>query len=130
LAAVVAQVLPGWVEGCVARFGVAFDPAVGDEAAVWVVSQLRHLGGRTPLQVLREAVRFPTSVLRAAGMAPVDRDEFSVSRFPDDDYDLTPANWADVDPSLVDPGVRWMAERVVAHRTAHGAGSAGGAGGA
>ena len=62
-----------------------------------------------PLSVLRNAVRYPTSVLRAAGVTPPQRGDFSVRSFPDDIYDLSPAAWADVDESLQEPGLIWGA---------------------
>lgn len=123
LADAVGRALPGWVLRCVAsRLGHVPDGAVvvADAAGPAVAAQIRDLGGRTPLEVLRGAVVYPTRVLAAAGVAPVERDEFSKERFPDDVYDLTPAGWADVDESLTEPGIRWMAARVVEHRQAHG----------
>jgi hypothetical protein len=39
----------------------------------------------------------------------VERDEFSRRSFPDDMFGLAPATWADVDPSLVEPGLEWGA---------------------
>ncbi len=68
-----------------------------------------------PLSVLRGAVRFPTAVLRAAGVSPVVRDAFAERAFPADDYDLSPAAFADVDPSLHEPGISWGAAK--AHAT-------------
>ena len=62
-----------------------------------------------PLSVLRSAVRFPTEVLRTAGIPPVERDEFERRAFPADVYALAPATWRDVDESLHDPGIVWGA---------------------
>ncbi len=62
-----------------------------------------------PLSVLRSAVRFPTEVLRAAGVPPVERDDFERQAFPADVYGLVPATWRDVDESLHDPGIVWGA---------------------
>ena len=123
LAQAVERVLPGWVLRCVAlRLGgvPAGADAVAAEAGRVVGAAIRDLGGRTPLEVLRGAVVYPTRVLQDAGVAPVERDEFSKDRFPDDVYDLTPAAWADVDESLTEPGLRWMAARVLEHKAAHG----------
>ena len=69
--------------------------------------------------MLRDAVRYPTEVLRAAGAPAVDRDRFSTDRFPDDDYDLTPATWSDIDPSLLDLGIAWGAAKAFVHRQRH-----------
>ena len=62
-----------------------------------------------PLDILRDAVVGPTEVLRAAGARPVNRDTFSEERFPSDVFDLAPATWADVDESMVEPGLTWGA---------------------
>ena len=62
-----------------------------------------------PLGVLRAAVHCPTGVLAAAGVPPLRRDPFAEEAFPDDCYDLSPATWADVDPSLHEPGIIWGA---------------------
>src|SRR6478736_4041229 len=51
-----------------------------------------------PLSILRDAVVHPTDALRALGVSPRPRDRFAVERFPDDDYDLSPASFADIDP--------------------------------
>ena len=68
-----------------------------------------------PLEIVREAVRFPTEVLREAGIAPVERDPAAVSMFPDDPYDLTPTRFADLDPDLHDPGLMWGAAKAHVH---------------
>lgn len=85
-------------------------------AAPRVMRQLRELleadvdeQRSNPLSVLREAVHFPTEVLRAAGITPVRRDDFAVRAFPNDEYNLSPATWVDVDPSLQEPGLMWGA---------------------
>jgi hypothetical protein len=54
-------------------------------------------------------------VLRAAGVPPVRRDEFAEHAFPDDVYDLAPASFADVDPSLHEPGLVWGAAKAHVH---------------
>lgn len=73
----------------------------------------------TPLQVLRGAVRFPTEVLRGAGVPPLDRDEFDRRAFPEDIYGLTPAGFADVDPALVEPSITWGAAKAHVHLRRH-----------
>lgn len=129
--------LPGWVERSVERVLTAFtgqaDPATmaearlaGEAARVEVGARLRALLGadiddqRTnPLALLRAAVWYPTGVLRAAGVAPVVRDDFAQAHFPDDLYDLAPATFADIDPSLHDPGLEWGAAKAWAHTQRH-----------
>ena len=47
------------------------------------------------------------------------RDDQQVHLFPDDDYDLAPANFADVDPSLAEPGLTWGAAKAYVHLQRH-----------
>jgi hypothetical protein len=61
-------------------------------------------------------VRYPTEVLRRAGVPPVERDRFARESFPDDDYDLSPATWADVAPSLTELGITWGAAKAFEHK--------------
>jgi hypothetical protein len=98
--------------------------AEGEKAAVEVGAEVRQLlaldvdAQRTnPLSLLRLAVRYPTEVLRAAGVPPVRRDEFAERAFPDDLYDLSPASFTDVDPSLHEPGLMWGAAKAHVHLT-------------
>lgn len=131
LAEAISAALPGWVERCVARR--TDDPAAaadaveaGRRAQAEVGAAVRDLLARdvddqpsNPLALLRAAVRYPTEVLRRHGVAPVERDDFSRERFPDDVYDLTPANFADVDPSLHEPGITWGAAKAFTHMQRH-----------
>jgi hypothetical protein len=64
-----------------------------------------------PLDLVRRAVRYPTSVLREAGVPPVVRDEHAERIFPDDVYDLAPGSFADLDPALREPGLIWGAAK-------------------
>jgi hypothetical protein len=76
-----------------------------------------------PLALLRPAVRYPTGVLRAAGVPGVVRDAEAERQFPDDDYDLTPASFAEIDRSLHEPGMAWGAAKahvVLQRRRAEG----------
>lgn len=122
LARTVEEVLPGWVDRCVRRFVPDVGPAAVAPAAEQAVAdigpRLRALlaedvdrQAANPLAVLRSAVRYPTEVLAAAGVAPVERSEFDRRAFPDDAYALTPATWADVDPALHEPGIVWGAAK-------------------
>jgi hypothetical protein len=133
--------LPGWVEKCVSRVADAWsgDPAgdtvevpakqladAGRRAADEVGERLRVLLAADvdeqwtgPLAVLRDAVRFPTDLLRAAGVPPVDRDGDAVRMFPDDLYDLTPSSFADLHPDLQGPGLAWGAAKAFVHRRRH-----------
>ncbi|MGI8938690.1 MAG: hypothetical protein ACR2JF_10860 [Iamia sp.] len=104
--------------------------AAGEEAAREVGGQVRELLGRDvdeqatgPLALLRGAVRYPTAVLVAAGVAPLARDDAAVRIHPDDLYDLAPASFADIDPSLQEAGIVWGAAKahvVLARRRREG----------
>ena len=137
LAGAIEAALPSWVERSVARLMTAWkgdvdagtrDAAVaaGRQAAADVGPQVRELLAAdiddqrtTPLSLLRGAVRYPTAVLHAAGVPPVQRDEQQERLFPDDVYDLAPATFADVDPSLADVGMAWGASKAFEHLQRH-----------
>jgi hypothetical protein len=141
LADAVDAALPAWVDRSVRRLLAAAgrdgDPAVLEEAAEAGRRARDDVGGAVrrllatdvdaqptgPLAVIRGAVRYPTEVLRRAGVPPVVRDEFAERSFPDDVYDLSPATWADLDPALHDLGMTWGAAKawvVLARRRAEG----------
>jgi len=125
--------LPGWVIGSVERLLVAWsgtaDAAAMDQARAAGAEAARQVGPEVravlladideqrsnPLAVVRRAVVYPTAVLRGAGVPPVVRDTDAEARFPDDDYDLTPAAFADLDPSLHEPGLVWGAAKAHVH---------------
>jgi hypothetical protein len=129
------------VERCVIRIVRAYRGEVSAEVA----AAARDAGGRAradvgaelraflgqdvdeqrtnPLAILRAAVRYPTAVLRDAGVPPVRRDDFKEQAFPDDVYDLVPARWSDVDPAVQEPGIvwsAWKAKTVLDRRRAEG----------
>ena len=137
LADAIERALPGWVLGCVDRIMKAWAGSTPD-----AVQAEAHLAARaardevgpvvrgllaldideqtaTPLTILREAVVYPTVVLLGAGVPPVRRDDYSVERFPEDIYDLTPANFADIDPALAELGLAWGAAKAWTHRRRH-----------
>jgi hypothetical protein len=125
----VERVLPSWVEREVERLSSAYHGRVDDDIARQAAEAGRRaqeeVGPRVralleravdeqrtnPLAIIREAVVYPTAVLRAAGVPPVVRDEMAEEHFPDDDYDLTPTRFADLDPDLHEPGLRWGAAK-------------------
>ncbi len=134
MADAIEALLPDWVERCVrSRLNepipddvVAAARAAGEQARLDVGAAVRRLleadvdeQRGSPLELLRGAVRYPTEVLRAAGAPAVERDRFSLDRFPDDDYDLTPATWSDIDPTLLDLGIAWGAAKAFVHRQRH-----------
>lgn len=140
LAEAIEALLPGWVERSVARtLADAGTPILADHAAVSraateagrragieVGAEVRALLAHdfdhqptTPLSLLRGAVRFPTAVLVEAGVTPVERDAMKMRLEPDDVYDLAPAAFADVDPRLGEPGLRWGAAKAFEHLRRH-----------
>lgn len=93
-----------------------------ESAAAAIVDELRELLDADiadqaigPLQLLRRAIRVPTEILAAAGVAPVERDPFAERNFPHDVYDLAPASFGDIDPSLHEPGLVWGAAKAHVH---------------
>lgn len=130
LADAVEAALPGWVVACVASRAPGLEVearAAGERAVVDVMPGFRALLATdvdeqrtTPLALLRGAVRYPADVLRAAGVAPVPRDAFAQERFPDDEYDLTPASFADFGPEVGEAGLLWGAAKAWEHKQRHG----------
>lgn len=137
LAGAIEAAIPGWVRGSVRRVMLAWKgevPTEVDRAAEVAGQRARDDAGRrvrdllardideqraTPLSILRSAVSYPTEVLQAAGVPPVERDEFRDRAFPGDVYDLAPASFADVDPALNDAAMAWGAAKAMAHRRRH-----------
>ena len=126
LLAAATYAVPGWLARCVGRVAAAQSiPVDGVTAEIDAMVERRagevldRLGvllatdvdeqRANPLDILRDAVVGPTEVLLAAGARPVTRDAFSEERFPSDVFDLAPATWADVDESMVEPGLTWGA---------------------
>ena len=132
-----------WVERSVAHILDAWQPdasvadvarrdarAAGDRATAAIGPDVRALlatdvdAQRTsPLAIVREAVRYPTEVLAAAGAPHVRRDEFAERAFPSDVYGLSPATFSDLDPALHGPGLSWGAAKahiVLTRRRAEG----------
>lgn len=126
LVSAIATALPRWVEQSTQRFGVDAGDAPG-RAVDDLMPRIRALLDQdiddqrtTPLSILREAVRYPTAVLRSAGVAPAERDDHDRAMFPDDDYGLTPASFADFGPQVAEAGIAWGAAKAWTHRRRHG----------
>jgi hypothetical protein len=133
LAAAAEVAIPGWVERSVREVLVIQrrPPGTVPEDAIAQAARAAQADGgprlrallatdvdaqrENPLAVLRSLVRYPTAVLRAAGVVPVARDEFARRNFPDDLYDLTPASFADVDSGLHELGLVWGAAKAHIH---------------
>jgi len=132
--------LPRWVERSVDRIYRAWagppPPEVAEEGRRAGAAAVTDVGPRvrallaldvdeqpsTPLAIVRSAVRYPTAVLAGTGVPAVARDPMDEALFPDDRYGLTPANFADVDPSLAEPALAWGAAKAWVHRRRHGGG--------
>jgi hypothetical protein len=92
--------------------------AAGEQTRAEVVPALRALLATdvdeqrsNPLALVRGAVKHPSAVLAAAGVPPVERDADARRLFPDDVYDLAPAAFADLAPSVHEPGLVWGAAK-------------------
>jgi len=127
-------VVPGWIERLVVERVRAWRGDVADDVAQQAAAAGRAAGEEVspvmrallgadvdeqaagPLQVLRLATGHAHEVLDRLGMPAVERDDFAVRSFPDDRYDLMPATWADVDPSLHEPGITWGAAKAFVHK--------------
>lgn len=127
-------VVPGWIAGMVADrvrdAGGTVTPEIalaaheaGAAAHDEVMPHLEALLGAdvdeqaaNPLALLRAVTGHATAALVALGVPPVERDEFHERSFPDDTYDLAPAAWADIDPSLHELGITWGAAKAFVHK--------------
>ena len=137
LADAIEAALPGWVERSVVQVMTDWKGEVDDDVRAAAVEAGRQAVAEvgptvrallaadiddqhtTPLSLLRGAVRYPTAVLRDAGVPPVRRDEQQERLFPDDIYDLAPATFADVDPALSEVGMTWGAAKAFEHLQRH-----------
>jgi hypothetical protein len=69
------------------------------------------VGSTSPLEIVRDAVTYPTTVLSEAGVAAVQRSPDRELLFPHDVYDLTPRTLADLHPLLPELAHRWEEAR-------------------
>jgi hypothetical protein len=102
------------VQAAVAEAGVRARSEVGSRARALLALDIDEQT-TNPLSILRGATSYATEVLRSLGVPPVARDLDARRLFPDDDYDLTPGSFADVDPSLQEPGLLWGAAKAHVH---------------
>ena len=91
---------------------------VAAEASIEVMADIKELLAtdvdqqvRGPLEILRSAVRYPTQILREAGVAPTERDDWDSRVFPEDIYGLSPANFGDISEKLQSAGISWGAAK-------------------
>jgi hypothetical protein len=144
LADVVIGAIPGWITGAIESRVTQWEqigrgrPAVekselaqmaqsaGEHAAVAVAAPLKELLAAdvdqqwtTPLALVRPLVGFATGVLEKVGVPGVERDDFQVARFPDDEYGLTPASLSVLGEDVADLALVWGAAKALAHRQRH-----------
>lgn len=129
LADALVAALPGWSARAVGAHRpelAAAGAEAGRAAAEALGPRLRALLAAdvdeqriNPLAIVREAVAWPTAVLREAGVEPVARDDHDRAHFPDDDYALTPMTFTDLDESVHEPGILWGAIKAHAHLRRH-----------
>lgn len=135
LASAVEEALPAWVRASVQRFlppgslsGEAAEKldeeieGAGRAAVADIGPRLRDLLAvdlddqwTNPLSILRTATAYPTSILDAYGIAPVERDRHAQRIHPDDVYDLTPGSFADFGPEVHERGITWGAAKAHFH---------------
>lgn len=126
----VERAVPGWVDRIVRARWTAWSgqplpasvagatTAAGEAVRAEVVASLRRVLAMdveaqttNPLSIIRSSVVHPTAVLRQAGVPAVVRDRDAERLFPDDVYDLSPASFSEVDPTLHEPGLAWGAAK-------------------
>ncbi|MEZ5246445.1 MAG: hypothetical protein R2707_15190 [Acidimicrobiales bacterium] len=120
------RLVPEWLHRCAST--VAPDLASDQlEAAISdtmdaLVPELRRVlsadvdaGAGNPLAAIRAATGGITRLLVDRRAVPPPRDEFDVRAFPDDLFGFGPASFADIDPTLHEPGLLWGAARAHVH---------------
>lgn len=135
LASAVEAALPSWVRASVERFLPPGSPraesaanlddeidAAGRAAAADIGGRLRDLLAldlddqwTNPLSILRTATGYPTRILAAHGIVPVERDRHAQRIHPDDVYDLTPGSFAEFGPEVHERGITWGAAKAHLH---------------
>jgi len=138
LAADLEHALPAWVQRSIERrfeeaygevspncrqLAAAAASAVRDDVVPAIIELLHSdidAHRTTPLSLVRSCVPAATSALRALGVPPRERDGFAVERFPDDDYDLVPANLNALGAETGDRAIAWGAAKAFTHRQRHG----------
>ncbi len=116
------------VENRLAEMGVEWTEGVGEslaEAEEWLRSALEQLVGtpfdeqrRSPLELLQEAMRFPTDTLAGLGVPVVSRDSVAVSAIPGDVYGLAPASSHQLGEDAWHAHLAWGAAKAAAMQVA------------
>ena len=71
---------------------------------------------RSPLEILQEAMSFPTDALERMGVAPVDRDSAAEAALPGDRFDLAPASSQVLGEEAWRAHITWGAAKAMAYR--------------
>jgi hypothetical protein len=82
-----------------------------DEALRAVLAAPHREQRHSPLEVFREAMRFPTAALETAGVAPVERDPIARDALPGDLYGLAPASSQDLGQDAWRAHLAWGAAK-------------------
>lgn len=126
LASMLRERVPGWLRRRAESIVPGIDPgrleatlaatmeALGPELDR-ILSADVDAGAGTPLAAVRAATGDVTRLLVDCGAAVPARDAFDARAFPDDLFALGPAAFADIDPGLHEPGLRWGAARAHVH---------------
>ncbi len=124
--------IPLWLTSRIALVapGVAVDESVISQTEEFVRCELSALletdvddQRANPLHILRESTQFATNVLKEAGVAPAQRDDFDRQSMPNDIYALGPLTWRDLSEDVHDAGITWgawKAATVLTRRRAEG----------
>jgi hypothetical protein len=126
LAALLERLVPEWLRRCASTVVPDLAPVVLEttiaETMDTLVPELHRVlsadvdaGAGSPLAAIRAATGGVTRLLVDRGAVPPSRDEFDVRAFPDDLFGFGPAAFADIDPTLHEPGLVWGAARAHVH---------------
>ena len=126
-------VFPDYVMRSLGEHSITVDRATVaaiDRGAGWLDAELDALlsvpavdQDRSPLEVFRSALSFPTEALLGSGVAPVDRDPVAIGLLPDDIYDLAPGGSSQLGDDVRTAHLTWGAAKAKAIAGAGGAGA-------
>ncbi|NNE95379.1 MAG: hypothetical protein HKN24_05070 [Acidimicrobiales bacterium] len=129
-----ARRVPQWAAAVVESLSPEPGSTASDDAAARVrtmaeaetVPELERLLGSdidaqwcSPLDIVRKLVPAITDALDRLGAEPRSRDPRSLELMPHDTYAITPATFADIHPSLHEPGLAWGAAKAHVHLRRH-----------
>ena len=110
-----------YVERVVEDIGLPLAGGVDDAISIgeqWLETELAQMSKTPahelrhgPLEIFREAIRFPTAALEAAGVVPATRGDVEQRALPGDVYGIAPATSRDLGADAFDAHVAWGVER-------------------